>query len=39
MLSLNPSNAVGPNSISTKILKLLINDVSFNLTELFKGAL
>ena len=39
MLSLNPSNDVGPNNISTKILKLLINDVSFNLTELFKGAL
>ena len=35
ILSLNPSKAIGPNSISTKILKLLINDVSSQLTELF----
>ena len=35
ILSLNPSKAIGPNSIPTKILKLLINDVSSQLTELF----
>ena len=29
ILSLNPSKAIAPNSIPTKILKLLINDVSF----------
>ena len=34
-MSLNPSKAIGPNSIPTKILKLLINDVSSQLTELF----
>ena len=34
MLSLNPSKAIGPNSIPTKILKLLIN-FSSQLTELF----
>ena len=28
ILSVNPSKAIGPNSIPTKILKLLINDVS-----------
>ena len=33
--SLNPSKTIGPNSIPTKILKLLINDVSSQLTELF----
>ena len=35
ILSLNPSKAIGPNSIPTKILKLLINDVSSQSTELF----
>ena len=35
ILSLNPSKAIGPNSIPTKILKLLINDVSSQLIELF----
>ena len=35
ILSLNPSKAIGPNSIPTKILKLLINDVSSQLTDLF----
>ena len=35
ILSLNPSKAIGPNSIPTKILKLLINDVSSQLTEFF----
>ena len=35
ILSLNPSKAIGPNSIRTKILKLLINDISSQLTELF----
>ena len=35
ILSLNPSKAIGPNSIPTKIVKLLINDVSSQLTELF----
>ena len=34
-MSLNPSKAIGPNSIPTKILKLLINDFSSPLTELF----
>ena len=33
IFSLNP--LMGPNSIPTKILKLLINDVSSRLTELF----
>ena len=31
---INPSKAIGPKSIPTKILKLLINDVSSLLTEL-----
>ena len=35
ILSLNPSKTIGPNSIPTKILKLLNNDVSSQLTELF----
>ena len=35
ILSLNPSKAIGPNSIPTKILKLLINDVSSQSTALF----
>ena len=35
MLCLNLSIAIGPDSIPTKILKLLINDVSSQLTELF----
>ena len=35
ILSLNPSKAIGPNGIPTKILKLLINDVSSQLNELF----
>ena len=35
-MSLNPSKAIGPNSISTKMFKLLlVNDVSSQLTELF----
>ena len=34
-LSLNPLKAVGPNSIVTKILKLLSNDISNQLSELF----
>ena len=34
-MSLNPSKAIGPNSIPSKIFKLLINDVSSQLTELF----
>ena len=34
IISLNPSKAIGPNSIPTKILRLLINDVSSQLTEL-----
>ena len=34
-LSFNSSRAIGPNSIPTRILKLLINDVSCQLTELF----
>ena len=34
-MSLNPPKAVSPNSIPTKILKLLINNVSSQLTELF----
>ena len=36
IMSLNPLKSIGPNSIPTKILKLLINNVSFHLTELFK---
>ena len=35
ILSLIPSKAIGPNGIPTKILKLLINDVSSQLNELF----
>ena len=35
ILSLNPSKAISPNSIPAKILKLLINDVSSQLTDLF----
>ena len=35
ILSLNPSKVIGPDSIPTKILKLLTNDVSSQLTELF----
>ena len=34
-MSLNHLKAIGPNSIPTKILKLVINDVSSRLTELF----
>ena len=34
-MSLNPSKAIGPNSIPTKILKLLINDVWSQLIEIF----
>ena len=34
ILSLNPLRALGLNSISTKILKLLSNDISSHLTEL-----
>ena len=33
-MSLNPSKTIVPNGIPTKILKLLINDVSSQLTEL-----
>ena len=36
ILSLNPSKDIGLNSIPTKTLKLLINDISFQLTEPFK---
>ena len=32
---INPSEAFSPNSILTNILKLLINDVSSELTQLF----
>ena len=35
IFSYNPSKAISPNSIPTKTLKLLINDVSSQLTELF----
>ena len=35
ILYLNPLNAVGPNSIPTKVLKLLSNDISNQLSELF----
>ena len=35
ILSLNPLKAIGPNSIPAKILKLLINDVSFQLAVFF----
>ena len=35
ILSLNPLKAVSPNSILTKILKLLSNDISNQLPELF----
>ena len=34
ILSLNPLRALGLNSISTKILKLLSNDISSHLTDL-----
>ena len=33
ILSLNPSKAIGPKSIPTKILNLLINDISSQLTK------
>ena len=33
ILSLNPSKAIGPKSIPTKILSLLINDISSQLTK------
>ena len=35
VLALNPSKAIGLISITIKILKLLINDISSQLTELF----
>ena len=35
ILFLNPSKAIFPNSIPTKFLKLLINGVSSQLTDLF----
>ena len=35
ILSLNPSKAIDPNSIPTKIIELWNNDVSSQLTELF----
>ena len=35
VLSLNPSKTLGPNSIPTKTLKLLISDVSSRLSERF----
>ena len=35
VLSIDPSKVIGPNSIPIKILKLLIKDVSSELTELF----
>ena len=35
ILSLNPSKAIGANSIPTKTLKVLINDVSYQLTRVF----
>ena len=38
-LSLNPLKAVGPNSIPTKILKLLTNNISSHLPELFNFSL
>ena len=34
-MSLNHLKTIGPNSIPTKILKLVINNVSSRLTELF----
>ena len=34
-MPLNPPKAIGPNVIPTTILKLLINDVSSPLTQLF----
>ena len=34
IISLNPSKVIGPNSIPIKILKLFINDVTSQLTEL-----
>ena len=36
ILAFNPSKAIGPICIPIKILKLLINDLSSQLTELFK---
>ena len=39
IISLNPSKAIGPNSITTKILKLFFNDVSPQLTELLNISL
>ena len=36
ILSLNPLKAVDPNSVPTKILKLLSSDISNQLSELFK---
>ena len=36
-MSLNPSKAVGPNSIPIKILKLLINNVSSQFVDLQKA--
>ena len=35
ILSLGPLKSIGPNSISTKILKLLSNDISTQFAELF----
>ena len=35
VLSLNESKSVGPNGIPTKILKLLQNDISLQLTNIF----
>ena len=35
ILSLNPLRSIGPNSIPTKILKLLSNDISTQFAELF----
>ena len=35
ILCLNPSKAIGANSIPTKTLKVLINDVSSQLTRVF----
>ena len=35
IVSLNLSKAIGPNSIPTKIFKLLMKDLSSQLTELF----
>ena len=35
ILSLNESKSVGPNGLPTKILKLLKNDISLQLTNIF----